>query len=151
VSTQLVSSLSFPLSDAASPPINITTLSRRVTLPFYRAKTSLLPRVRLPVTLHPVISSPRAETKTLNLHHHHRPPYLDRSTPTLHCYRKIISILITLPTTQPCLYFVSFLGQYIIRAPLTVVVFFHYCPTLIILIHNDTSSDELINPLLFLK
>jgi hypothetical protein len=42
-----------------------------------------------------------AETKALNLHHRHWPPSPDSPTPTLHCYKKVISILANLPTTQP--------------------------------------------------
>jgi hypothetical protein len=49
----------------------------------------------------------RAETKILNLHHQRRPPFPDRSTLTLHCYKNIILILATLPTTQLRIYFVS--------------------------------------------
>jgi hypothetical protein len=54
-----------------------------------------------------------AETKALNLHHHCRPPSPDSPTPTLHCYKNVISTLATLPTTQPRLHFASSL----VRAP----------------------------------
>jgi hypothetical protein len=53
----------------------------------------------------------RVETEALNLHHRRRLPSSDRSTPTLHCYKKIISILATLPITQPRLYFASSLSR----------------------------------------
>jgi hypothetical protein len=53
----------------------------------------------------------RAEIEALNPHHHHRPPSSDRPTSTLYSYKKIISILITLPTTQLYLHFVSFLAR----------------------------------------
>jgi hypothetical protein len=49
----------------------------------------------------------RAETEALNLHHHRSLPSLDRPTPTLHCYKKIISTFVTIFTTQPRLYFSS--------------------------------------------
>jgi hypothetical protein len=49
----------------------------------------------------------RAKTEALNPHHHHMLPSPDRPTPTLHCYKKIISTLATVPTTQSCLYFAS--------------------------------------------
>jgi hypothetical protein len=49
----------------------------------------------------------RAETKELNLHHRCWPPSLDHLTPTLHFYKKVISILVTLPTTKPHLHFAS--------------------------------------------
>jgi hypothetical protein len=55
--------------------------------------------------------SSRAENKTLNLHHHCRLPSLDRSTPTLHCYKKVISTLPTLLISQLCLYFASSLAR----------------------------------------
>jgi hypothetical protein len=55
--------------------------------------------------------SPRVETEALNPHHHCRSPSPDHPTPTIHCYKKIISILITLPTTQSRLYFTSSLAK----------------------------------------
>jgi hypothetical protein len=53
----------------------------------------------------------RVETEAFNSHHHSRPPSLDRPTPILHCYKKIISTLNTLPITQSCLCFASFLAR----------------------------------------
>jgi hypothetical protein len=53
----------------------------------------------------------RDETEALNPHHHLRPLSLDRPILTLHYYKKIISILITLHTTQSCLYFISSLAR----------------------------------------
>jgi hypothetical protein len=53
----------------------------------------------------------QAETEALNPHRHRRLPSPDRLTPTLHCYKKIISSLATLPTTQLHLYFASFLAR----------------------------------------
>jgi hypothetical protein len=53
----------------------------------------------------------RAETEVLNSHHRHRPPFPNSLTPTLHCYKKVISILATAPTTQSCLHFASSLGR----------------------------------------
>jgi hypothetical protein len=52
-----------------------------------------------------------AKTVTLNPHHGRRLPSPDRPNPTLHYYKKIISTLITLPITQPCLYFTSSLAR----------------------------------------
>jgi hypothetical protein len=52
-----------------------------------------------------------AETKALNLHHRHRQSSPDSLTPTLHCYKKIISILVTLPTTQLRLHFAFSLAR----------------------------------------
>jgi hypothetical protein len=53
----------------------------------------------------------RAKINVLYLHHHRRPSFLDRPTLILYCYRNVISILITLSTTQSCLYFVSSLAR----------------------------------------
>jgi hypothetical protein len=71
-------------------------------------------------------------------------------TPTLHYYKKVISTLVTLLTTQPCLHFVSSLVRehHAIEAPLAVVVPFHRRPTLIVPLHNDTYGDELADPLM---
>jgi hypothetical protein len=51
------------------------------------------------------------ETEALNLHHHSRPPSLHHLTPTLHYYKKIISILVTLPTTQSHFHFISSIAR----------------------------------------
>jgi hypothetical protein len=53
----------------------------------------------------------RAKTEALNLHHHRRLPFSDRPSPTLNCYKKIISILVTLSITQSRLYFTSSLAR----------------------------------------
>jgi hypothetical protein len=49
----------------------------------------------------------RAETKALNAHHNRQAPFADSLTPTLHCYKNIISTLATLLTTQSRLHFAS--------------------------------------------
>jgi hypothetical protein len=41
----------------------------------------------------------QVEINVLYLHHHRRPSFPDRPTLILYCYRKVISILITLPIT----------------------------------------------------
>jgi hypothetical protein len=92
----------------------------------------------------------QAQTETLNLHHRHRPPSPNRLTHTLYCYKKTISALATLPTTQLRLHFVSSLA----RAPChqsftTIVILFHRRLTFIVPPHNDTHSDELADPHLF--
>jgi hypothetical protein len=53
----------------------------------------------------------RAKIEALNLHHRHRPPSPYCLTPTIHYYKKIISTLVTLPTTQPHLHFSSSLAR----------------------------------------
>jgi hypothetical protein len=52
-----------------------------------------------------------AKIEALNLHHHHRPPSPDHPTPTLHCYKNVISTLITFITTQLHLHFISSLTR----------------------------------------
>jgi hypothetical protein len=49
----------------------------------------------------------RVKTEALNQHHCRRLSSPNHSTPTLNCYKKIISTLVTLPITQPRLYFAS--------------------------------------------
>jgi hypothetical protein len=107
---QLTSSPPFLLSGVASPPIDIATPLCRVALRSHGAKTSSLLPLHLPATLRPVASS-RVETEALNLHHRRRPPSSDRSTPTLHSYKNVISTLVTLPTTQARLHFASSLAR----------------------------------------
>jgi hypothetical protein len=51
--------------------------------------------------------SSRVKTKVLNLHRCRRPPSPNSPTSTLHCYKQVISTLVTLPITQLCLYFAS--------------------------------------------
>jgi hypothetical protein len=61
----------------------------------------------------------QAETEALNPHHRRWPPSLDSPTPILHgqpdshphCYKKVISIFVTLPITQSRLYFASSLAR----------------------------------------
>jgi hypothetical protein len=99
--------------------------------------------------LHPVTSPSRAETEVLNLHHHRWPPSSDNPTSTHHCFKKVISILVTLSTTQPHLHFVSSQPEHhAIGAPPTAVILFHRRPTSIIPPHNDTYDDELADPVL---
>jgi hypothetical protein len=94
----------------------------------------------------------RAETKALNLYHRQWPPSPDHPTPTLHCYKKVISTLSTLPTTQSHLYFVSSLAIAPRHRKST-----HRChscrchPMLIIPPHNDIHGNELADPLSFPK
>jgi hypothetical protein len=53
----------------------------------------------------------QVEIEALNSHHRRRPPSLDRPTPTLHCYKNVISTLATLSITQPRLHFASSLTK----------------------------------------
>jgi hypothetical protein len=53
----------------------------------------------------------RDKTEAMYSHHHRRLSSLNHPTPTIHCYKKIISIFVTLPITQPHLYFTSSLAR----------------------------------------
>jgi hypothetical protein len=53
----------------------------------------------------------RAEIEVLNPHPHRQPPSPDSPPPTLQCYKKVISTLITVPTTRPHLHFTSSLAR----------------------------------------
>jgi hypothetical protein len=53
----------------------------------------------------------RAETEALNPHHRCRLSSSDCPTPILQCYKKIISTLATLPTTEPRLHLASSLAR----------------------------------------
>jgi hypothetical protein len=93
---QLTSSPPFLLSGVASPPADVATPPRCVTLPSYGANTSSLLPLNLLVTL---------------LHHRRWTPSSDRQPSTLHYYKKVFSTLATLPITQPCIYFASSLAR----------------------------------------
>jgi hypothetical protein len=119
VSAQLALSHPFSLPGAASPPVNMATPPCLVTLPSHGVKTSSLPPLHLPIIFHHVVSPLKLKTEALNPHHRRWPPSLDSPTPTLHgqpdshhhCYKKVISIFVTLPITQSRLYFASSLAR----------------------------------------
>jgi hypothetical protein len=90
----------------------------------------------------------QAKNEALNSHHHCRPPFLDCLTSTFHCYKIVISTLVTLLITQPRLYFISSLAKETrIGAPPDVVVLFHHRLTPIVPPHNNTHGNELTDPL----
>jgi hypothetical protein len=93
MSVQLVMSSSFPLSNVASPSVDIAASAS------FSGNAS---SCRL---------TSRAKIKVLNLHHRRGSPSSDRLIHTLHCYKKVISTLITLPITQSCLYSASSLAR----------------------------------------
>jgi hypothetical protein len=141
-STQLAPSLCFPLPGAASPPTDITTLLHHVTAS--ASSSSNAWSHRLPS---------QTETEVLNPHHRYRSCSPDSPTLTLHCYKKVISILAILNTTQPHLHFASSLARapHHRSAPSAVVVLFHRHPTPIVPPHNDIHGDKLVDPLLLLE
>jgi hypothetical protein len=78
--------------------------------------------------------SSQVKTEALNLHHRRRLPSPDRLILTLHCYKKIISNLDTLLTTQQCLYFASTIArtpyhQKSIRRHSLSLLFYTYYPS----------------------
>jgi hypothetical protein len=104
---QLASSHLFPLPGATSPPADVAMLPHRVTLHSHWTKTSPLPLFHLSIMLHPVALPLEPKLKhwiciTTACH-----PSSDHPTPILHCYKKIISTVATLPTTQLHLHFAS--------------------------------------------
>jgi hypothetical protein len=94
--------LSFSRCHHAATPCHISFLLSQDELATSISSYSNVSSRRLPS---------QAEIEALNLHHHHMPLSPDRPTPTIHWYKKIISILITLPITQLHLYFVSFVAR----------------------------------------
>jgi hypothetical protein len=56
VSVQLASSHPFSLSGVSSPPDDVVTLPRHVTLPSHEVKMSSLPPLHLPAILHLIVS-----------------------------------------------------------------------------------------------
>jgi hypothetical protein len=107
--TSVVSSLSPPLCRLSSGRRRHATASCYASFPWSQDELAASASSS-DTTLSRRLPS-RAETEALNLHHRHQPPSPDRLTPTLHCYKKVISTLATLPTTQPHLYFVSSLAR----------------------------------------
>jgi hypothetical protein len=110
VSAQLTSSPPFFLPGAAFPLTDVATPMCHITLPSHEVKTNSLSPLHLPVTLRSVASPLELKLKHW-IYITSRPPSLEHSTPTIHCYKKVISILVTLPITQPRLYFASSLTR----------------------------------------
>jgi hypothetical protein len=111
VSAQLTSSPPFPLPGVTPPTVDVATHATPCHTSFslsqdeFTASTSSSSNAsshRLPS---------QAKTEVLNPHHRRRSPSTDRLTPTLHCYKMIISTLATLSTTQPRLHFTSSLAR----------------------------------------
>jgi hypothetical protein len=145
VSIQLASSPPFYLPGSASPPTDVAIPQRHVTLPSH-GEVAVSASSFGNALIHRLPS--RAETEALNPHHRRRSPSPYRPIPTLHCYKKIISTLVTLLITQPRLHFVSSLAEHhTIIPPPTAIVHFHRYPTPIILPHNNTHGDELVDHL----
>jgi hypothetical protein len=108
VSAQLSSSLPFSLPGAASPPAHIVTPCHTF-FPWSQDELIVSASSSSSASFRRLLS--RAETEALNLHRHCQPTFSDRSTSTLHYYKNVISILVTLSTTQQHLYFISYLAR----------------------------------------
>jgi hypothetical protein len=80
----------------------------------------------------------QVKIKALNPH----PTLLESSDSHCHCYKKIISTLSILPTTQSRLYFTSSLAKASHHQSST-----RHRLTSIVPPHNDTHDDELADPL----
>jgi hypothetical protein len=92
----------------------------------------------------------QVKTEALNPHRRRRAPSSYSPTLTIHGYKNIISILLTLSITQSHLYCASSLAEHhVIRAPPATVISFHRRPTSIIYSHNDIYGDKLTDHLLF--
>jgi hypothetical protein len=107
-STQVASSPPFFLPGAASPSANVTTLCH-ASFSWSQDELTASTSPSGNVSSHRLPS--RVKTEALNLHHCRRPPSLDRPTLILHCYKKVISTLVTLSITQPHLHFTSSLAR----------------------------------------
>jgi hypothetical protein len=79
----------------------------------------------------------RLRSLFLGMGYDSRPPSSDRSTPIIHCYKKVISIIVTLLITQLCLYFASFLA----RAP-RHRSFTYHCRSLSLSSHTHHPSAQ---------
>jgi hypothetical protein len=91
----------------------------------------------------------QAETEVLNSHHHRRLPSPNHQTLILHCYKKIISTLVTLPTTQSRLRFApSLAGALCHRSSTRRCRSLSPLSHIIVHPHNDIYGDKLANPLL---
>jgi hypothetical protein len=104
VSTQLTSSPPFPLHGAASPT-NVAMSH------FFSMEPRQAHGLRFIFRQHFIWSSPLSSRNQSIEYAPSLPPSPDCPTPTLHCYKNIISTPTTLPNTQPCLYFISSLAR----------------------------------------
>jgi hypothetical protein len=76
----------FALPAAASPPADVVTLCHAS---FLLSQDELAASTSSSGNALSHRLSSRAEIEALNPHHHRRPPFSDRSTPTPQCYKKV--------------------------------------------------------------
>jgi hypothetical protein len=92
MAAQLASYPPFPLSHLAFPLADVATPSYHGMLPSHRAKISFAASALSSGNTSYCHLPSQVKTEALNLHHHCQPPFLERLTPTIHCYKKVISI-----------------------------------------------------------
>jgi hypothetical protein len=107
--TGVVSSLSPPQCRLSSGQHHHTAAFYHAFFPLTQEELAAFTSSSSNTLSHRLLS--KVETEALNLHHHRRLPSPDRPTPTLNCYKKIISTLNTLSTTQSRLHFASSLAR----------------------------------------
>jgi hypothetical protein len=151
VSVQLASSLLFLLTDAASPPADVATPTCHVTyFPWSQDKFATSASSSGNASFHRFPSW--AKIEALNLHRRHRPPTLGRSTLILHCYKNVISTLVTLPTTQSRLPFASSIARsQRHRSSIRRYRFLSPPSHVIVPPHNDIHSDDLADHISLLE
>jgi hypothetical protein len=93
----------------------------------------------------------RVEIKALNLHHRRRPPSLHCPTHILHCYKKFISTLDTLPHHSTASIFYLLPSQRTTSSELDPLSLFSFTIVPRVPSYNDIDGDELADPPSFLK
>jgi hypothetical protein len=105
----VVSSLSLPWCQPSSGRCPDAIVSCHASFPWRQDKLAASASSSGNASSHHLLF--RAEIKALNLHHCRRPPSLNNPTPIIHCYKKVISTLAILSTTQPHQKFSSSLAR----------------------------------------
>jgi hypothetical protein len=147
ISPQLASSPPFPLTGVTSPPTDVVTLSRRVTLPFHWAKMSSLSPLYLPATLCSVASLLEPKLKHWIYTTAARyPPWIVRLSPSTAIKRPSQYWSLFIPLNHVSILPPLQLEHHAIGASPVVVVPFprHLRP--IVPPHNNTHSDDLADP-----
>jgi hypothetical protein len=145
-STGITSSLSPPRCRLSSDRCHYITVSCHASIPLSQDEFATYASSSDNALFHRLPH--QAETEALNPHHRRRLSSSDHPTLTLHCYKKIISTLSTLSTSQLHLYFASSLARAACHRSSTRRCHFLSPPShAIIHPHNDTHNDKLVNPL----
>jgi hypothetical protein len=143
-----VSSPPFPIPGAASHLADVTTLPRRVTLPFYGIKISLLLLLHLLSTLRPVTSPFELKSKHwIRTPATSYPPWTAWLPPSTAIKRSPQPWSLSPPLNCVSILSPPWPEHHTIEASLVVVVPFHHHPTHMIPPYNETHDDELTDPL----